>query len=484
MRILTGLVFALFLATSAFSQSASPFDKQAGKMDAMSDPLKDGQMVENEFTNLILEGQLTVRAIEFGDDTSEWANDGECDDPRFVGTGVSANLSIADVMRDASDCRAMVEAGYVSFHPKEPVAFPLDTFDLPTVIPENSPARGVEIMFATNRQHKAGGSMVQFTGARASGLTLGRMVVSIPLDHRRGEIERPWVQNLMLITIGESEDPTKHFMITSLGLESEASFLSSIDNKQGEDFDAQALIYIHGFANTFEDGSFRLAQMAFDMNFDGVPILYSWPSMGPLASYVSDRETSEASAEHFTAFLRMLLNDTGLKKIHLICHSMGCNSAIRALDALEDKEPDDIYATTDLGAPVAISEILFAAPDVDTEIFQQFAGNLVSLGMQMTLYASGNDKALLASQSLVYQYPRAGFIPANGEPVILQGLETIDISALGLDWIDPEHSDFADELVIMGDIRQLLQSSIRPPDDRTAAFTEMADDTGRVFWKF
>lgn len=48
---------------------------------------------------------------DFGDDSGEWANDGECDDPRFVGEGVAAITVEADRMADATDCRAAWEAG-------------------------------------------------------------------------------------------------------------------------------------------------------------------------------------------------------------------------------------------------------------------------------------------------------------------------------------------------------------------------------------
>ena len=54
-------------------------------------------------------------AIDFGDDTSAWANDDECDDPRFTGTGMAAELEDADIGKDASDCRALYEAGSITF---------------------------------------------------------------------------------------------------------------------------------------------------------------------------------------------------------------------------------------------------------------------------------------------------------------------------------------------------------------------------------
>jgi hypothetical protein len=58
----------------------------------------------------------TPTEIDYGDDTSEWAKDGECDDPRFSGTGVAGELLDADLGHDATDCRAAVEAGTATFN--------------------------------------------------------------------------------------------------------------------------------------------------------------------------------------------------------------------------------------------------------------------------------------------------------------------------------------------------------------------------------
>src|SRR5690606_40181235 len=52
--------------------------------------------------------------IDFGDDSSEWANDGECDDPRFQGSAMATTLEDADIGRDATDCRTAFEAGTIT----------------------------------------------------------------------------------------------------------------------------------------------------------------------------------------------------------------------------------------------------------------------------------------------------------------------------------------------------------------------------------
>ncbi len=53
-----------------------------------------------------------AQSINFGDDSSEWANDGECDDGRFTGPGLTSTpLLEEDVLADATDCRTAFQAG-------------------------------------------------------------------------------------------------------------------------------------------------------------------------------------------------------------------------------------------------------------------------------------------------------------------------------------------------------------------------------------
>ena len=51
---------------------------------------------------------------DFGDDTSRWANDGECDDPRFEGTGTAHTLLVEDRGHDAADCRKLFGTGRIA----------------------------------------------------------------------------------------------------------------------------------------------------------------------------------------------------------------------------------------------------------------------------------------------------------------------------------------------------------------------------------
>jgi hypothetical protein len=72
----------------------------------------DGQTSTTTTTTTVAAGD-----IDYGDDTSDYANDSECDDPRFEGEGVDEILLSDDLGHDATDCRALVESGAITLIP-------------------------------------------------------------------------------------------------------------------------------------------------------------------------------------------------------------------------------------------------------------------------------------------------------------------------------------------------------------------------------
>lgn len=57
--------------------------------------------------------QPAVDDITWGDDSSQYANDNECDDPRFTGPGIAPPMLPDDALADATDCRSLYESGTV-----------------------------------------------------------------------------------------------------------------------------------------------------------------------------------------------------------------------------------------------------------------------------------------------------------------------------------------------------------------------------------
>lgn len=65
------------------------------------------RLVEAEKEDWVVDG------INFGDNSSAWSNDGECDDPRFQGSGMARSLVDDDVRSDANDCVRLYDAGQI-----------------------------------------------------------------------------------------------------------------------------------------------------------------------------------------------------------------------------------------------------------------------------------------------------------------------------------------------------------------------------------
>ncbi len=65
----------------------------------------------------------SAQTIDFGDDASKFAKDGECDDKRFSGPGMTDTpLLDSDVKHDASDCRSAHRQGRLTFNGNQPAS--------------------------------------------------------------------------------------------------------------------------------------------------------------------------------------------------------------------------------------------------------------------------------------------------------------------------------------------------------------------------
>lgn len=76
------------------------------------------QNVRNAPVVKVTDSALVIDGINFGHDSGEWANDFECDDPRFKGPGMTTTPLLAeDTKRDATDCAAAYRAGQLTLRP-------------------------------------------------------------------------------------------------------------------------------------------------------------------------------------------------------------------------------------------------------------------------------------------------------------------------------------------------------------------------------
>jgi esterase/lipase superfamily enzyme len=222
-------------------------------------------------------------------------------------------------------------------------------------------------------------------------------------------------------------------------------FSTNLHDALGSATRREILLYVHGYNSDFQWSMRRTAQIAHDLDYDGVAMAFAWPSAGSVASYLADLNNADWAASDLAETLRMLIRDSGADRIDLIAHSMGSRLLIQALDDLARGRP-----ATD---PPLFGDVIFAAPDVDSEIFSSAIERLQPLAERFTLYVSANDFALATSRKLAGDHPRAG--ESGKGMVVIAGLDTVDTSAVGDDLFGHEY--LGDSAPVLDDIRTLLR---------------------------
>jgi len=336
----------------------------------------------------------------------------------------------------------------------------------------------VPVFYGTDRAIEPDPNRLQFGPERGHKLQLGRALITVPLIHKVPHIERPVVIEIPYFKFKiyeEKEDPKKHFTVQEISSLTEEQLLALVKERlaTSSTFKDHAFVFVHGFNTSFDCALFRTAQIAYDLHFDGAPFVYSWPSGGKVASYTYDHGSVEQSEQTLSEFLDLVVQKSGAKSISLIAHSMGNELLLRVLERQKLKVPKG----------VVISQVILAAPDVDRDKFNIIAREITSFAKGVTLYAASNDRALGYSARFWGGVPRAGDVPAKGGPLIIPGVDTIDVTAVSTDALGLNHSGYAENPTLLNDVKALVEFGLRPPDKRIKDVLTIQSDAG-TFWRF
>ncbi|MFT3731654.1 MAG: alpha/beta hydrolase [Hyphomicrobium sp.] len=341
----------------------------------------------------------------------------------------------------------------------------------------NKKYKVIPVFYGTDRAVEPDPARLQFGSERGHKLQLGRALITVPFVHKVPQIERPREIEIPYFKIkiyAEKEDPDKHFTVQEITSLTEDQMLALVREQiaKSSTFKDHAFVFVHGFNTSFDCALYRTAQIAYDLGFDGVPFLYSWPSGGNVASYTYDHGSVEQAEPMLAEFLDMVIQKSGAKSISLIAHSMGNELLLRVLERLRPKIPKG----------VVISQVILAAPDVDRDKFNIIAREITNFAKGVTLYAASNDKALGYSTRFWGGVPRAGDIPKDG-PLIVPGVDTIDVSAVSTDALGLNHSGYAENPALLSDVKALVEYGIRPPNKRLNSIVAVESAAG-TFWRF
>ena len=235
----------------------------------------------------------------------------------------------------------------------------------------------------------------------------------------------------------------------------EKSRVQSIEPQPAEEFNARlraavqaateptVLVFVHGFLRSFGQVARLVGEFVVDTEFEGVPVMWSWPSTSNPTRYSVDETNIDWAMADFARFLENLLAHSGASRVHLVGHSLGGRGLSKVL------RYELIPSGVDLSS---IGQFVLLAPDIDQDIFRdQYAPVLVDAGLRISLYTSANDKAM-ASAYAIHGYPRVGDSALG--PLVLPGIETIDVSPTNRSFLG--HSYFGESEVVARDLGLLL----------------------------
>jgi esterase/lipase superfamily enzyme len=344
----------------------------------------------------------------------------------------------------------------------------------------------IPVFYATDR--KWADAPKWYTGERSGSedLSYGVISISLPVDRKIGILPdrmarsfRPWFGKMKRAEF----NPQKYCEIMTVDPATLSSFAENARSilrarrgsaDSGEPAETSGsgaaeahdvLVFIHGYNVSFDVSAKRAAQLAYDLDFTGVIVLYSWPSRGAGKDYVADGTSAEWSTPHLVYFLQQVLPELGARHTHLVAHSMGNQILVRALDRLGTHGSQ-------------LGHVVFAAPDVDEGVFGQLANGFGRHAVSYTVYVSSNDLALRASEFLS-RYPRMGQRARSLGDVAR--IEIIDASRLPkTDLLG--HSGFAEDRTMLNDMKDIFVYG-RTADQRSAIEPRF-DPQKRRYWAF
>ena len=207
------------------------------------------------------------------------------------------------------------------------------------------------------------------------------------------------------------------------------------------------LIYVHGFKQTFETAVLDAAHLSDGIKFRGRTMVFSWPSKAGLFDYAYDRESAMWSRDDFERVLSSIVSAPGAGRVHIVAHSMGTMLALESLRQLYARYGDTV--TGRIGA------VVFAAPDIDMDVFSSAINRIGPLAGKITVITATNDRALALSGRIAGGMTRVG--AAEKAAIERLGVRVIDASDAG--WGIINHDLFLSNSEVQRVIRRSIDGT-------------------------
>ena len=207
------------------------------------------------------------------------------------------------------------------------------------------------------------------------------------------------------------------------------------------------LIYVHGFKQTFETAALDAAHLSDGIKFRGQTMVFSWPSKAGLFDYAYDRESAMWSRDDFERVLRSIVTTPSAGRVHIVAHSMGTMLALESLRQLYAQYGDTVADR--------IGAVVFAAPDIDMDVFSSAINRIGLLARKITVITATNDRALALSGQIAGGMTRVG--AAEKAAIERLGVRVIDASEAG--WGIINHDLFLSNAEVQRVIRRSIDTA-------------------------
>ena len=231
---------------------------------------------------------------------------------------------------------------------------------------------------------------------RSAATRFARLDIVVPPVRKPGEIAWPHP--------GRRGDPQTEFLTAREQLYPGApAFRADLSAALGRERRGgrEAVVFVHGFNNTFAEGAYRLAQIGHDLDLRGAYVHYSWPSRAHPLGYAYDRDSALFARDGLEDLLHEV-RAAGAERILLIAHSMG--------SALTMETLRQIAIAGDRALLDRIAGVVLISPDIDVDVFRAQAARIGALPQPFYIFTSKKDRALALSARLTGQRDRLGTI--------------------------------------------------------------------------
>lgn len=272
------------------------------------------------------------------------------------------------------------------------------------------------VFFATDREPSPS-APPQFGSMPAERVSLGTVRLAGGAGRAKAAPERSWISRVVGGGAGPGDAVAEAAPAAELAvLDPEAwANAAGAAARDARRTPGQALVFVHGYNRSLEQAAALAADVARDLEFDGLIAAYSWASEGRVASYSHDRDAATASAAAMRGFLEGELARTGVTKVHVVAHGIGAAALLAAL------------AEAPLSPAVSIGQVFLVAPDVEPGRLKRFAQVMKGKTAGITLYAAKQDRGLTVARRFHGGAARAGDL-MGGEPLLIDGIESVDVS--------------------------------------------------------